>query len=61
MNINHCTYPAYFVLVYLPELRSRGLFAILKAKLRNIDIASTLFVDEGHFAKYIRTSRESVA
>jgi len=54
-------FPAYFVLIYLPELRSRGLFAMLKAKLRNIDIARILFVDEEHFPNSIRTSRASVA
>lgn len=47
--------------VYSPELRSRGLFVKLNAKLRNIDIARILLDDEEHFAKCIRTSRASVA
>lgn len=48
-------------LIYSPELRRRGLFVILNAKLRRIDIARTLLDDDEHFAKYIKTSRASVA
>lgn len=34
---------------------------MLNAKLRRIDIARILLDDDEHFAKYIKTSRASVA
>lgn len=73
VNINYCILPKIydvlinyrlflrFALFYLPELRNRGLFVMLNAKLRNIDIARTLLDDEEPFAKCIKTSRASVA